>query len=188
MEFNKDIVETIKDKSTSKIKENDAIEKRKLYNLMQDEAVIYLIFREYQGNYYLANNLPTLINDETPAYSVVCETAESWERVCKDKIEGQTLPVTLPDYIVNGLRSRLKKEIRLTLFKEYKDFENKEGGFLGANYSKITSIKDRFNTAKIQLNSIIDSISDIKSFFDFRMLIEKEGALKVYLLDLYGKN
>ena len=147
---------------------------------------LFLIIRKCDNNYYIADETYELANNKTPTESLVCEITKTKEEVTKDIVTMHSLPKKLPNYIIEGLRNRLAKEITNSLLKEFKSFEDEEGSFLG-DKEIIETMTINYINANKMLIKLVNSFSDINDFFKFAMLIQKNKTMNIYLLDLFDK-
>jgi hypothetical protein len=160
------------------------INKKQALELINGKQILYLIFREFKGNYYTANHMNSLHDNRTPTDSLVCETAESSDQVKKDELLLHELPKKLPSYIIEGFKKRLYNDVKKSLVKDYNAFKERECNFWELE-DDILEATDAFKDAKKLLFDIINSLTNIKDFFGFAMLLQERGAINIYLLDLW---
>ena len=159
--------------------------KKQIFENLKEREVHYLTFKELEGKYYLAGSSYKLANNKTPLGSLIAEINESWSKVYNDDLASDTLPKKLPEYIIDGFKKRLKNDIKKSLYLEYKAYQHNECNYFELEDDTL-EITTSFKEAKQPLFDIVNSLTNIEDFFRFAMLLQNDGAMRIYLLDLFA--
>ncbi len=149
------------------------------FNSEEVKTPYYLIFRKFEDNYYIGDHTHQLDNNLTPTDSLVCEITHSWDKVVEDKLHLHELPKKLPLYIIEGFRKRLEHDVKRSLYNEYKIYEEQNMLSLFDIEHEIF-IKKKFNEKKDYLVSNIKLSSKIEEFYNWSMLIQRQGAINIF--------
>ena len=157
--------------------QNITFETNKVDN--KESQPLHLVFRRFNGNYYISDNTYELSNDSTPIDSLVCTVQKTWDDIVSDKLNLHILPKKLPSYIIDGFKLRLENDIKRSLYNEYKAYEQKHMLSL-FNIEQDIFVKKKCCEAENSLVSDIKLLTKIEDFFDRSISIQKFGAVNLH--------
>lgn len=149
----------------------------------------YILFNEYKGNYSLRAicEIEDSIFLNNYLYSYVDKTREEIET---DGISFAGLPKTLPKYIIDGLKVRLKTKLIDYIEKVFKESVGKYSSVERLVFPKLFSQAKAYlsidNSANHDLLEVIADVKDISMKLAAKDVVSKVTAYEEMLYDLFG--